>query len=115
MTRPLPLLAPHAWKAGDQTRLLKSQLDAMPDGGTFIMVAPENPFRCPPGPYERASMVAHYFRAKQTQIQDSDSGCQGQLLQTTACSMDGWKQVYGDMIESGTLLQRRQSYPRGCR
>src|SRR5690606_20848236 len=56
------LHAPHAWKAGEQTTLLKQQLEAMPDGGTFVMVAPENPFRCPPGPYERASMVAHYLK-----------------------------------------------------
>ncbi len=43
-------LAPHAWQAGPQTTLLKRQLDAMPDGGTFILVAPDNPFRCLPGP-----------------------------------------------------------------
>lgn len=54
-------LAPHAWKAGPQTQLLKRQLAAMKDGGTFVMTIPENPFRCPPGPYERACQVAHYF------------------------------------------------------
>ncbi len=53
---------PHAWKAGPQTALLRSQLEAMPDGGTFCMVAPPNPFRCPPGPYERASQIAMYFK-----------------------------------------------------
>ena len=53
---------PHAWKAGPQTTLLRSQLEAMPDGGTFIMVAPANPFRCPPGPYERVSTIAWYFK-----------------------------------------------------
>ena len=53
---------PHAWKAGAQTTLLRSQLEAMPDGGTAVIVAPPNPFRCPPGPYERASQMAHYFR-----------------------------------------------------
>ncbi len=53
---------PHAWKAGAQTALLRKQLEAMPDGGTFVMVAPPNPFRCPPGPYERASLVAGYFK-----------------------------------------------------
>ena len=53
---------PHAWKAGPQTTLLRSQLEAMPDGGTFILVAPPNPFRCPPGPYERVSTIAWYFR-----------------------------------------------------
>jgi len=53
---------PHAYKAGSQTELLKAQLMAMPEGGTFAMVAPPNPYRCPPGPYERVSMVAHYLK-----------------------------------------------------
>ena len=55
---------PHAWKAGAQTTLLRQQLEAMPDGGTFIVAPPANPFRCPPGPYERVSLVASYFKAK---------------------------------------------------
>ena len=50
---------PHAFKAGSQSELLRAQLHAMPQGGTYAMVAPPNPFRCPPGPYERVSMVAH--------------------------------------------------------
>ena len=54
---------PHAYKGGSQTELLKSQIAAMPQGGTFAMVAPPNPYRCPPGPYERVSMVAHYLSA----------------------------------------------------
>ncbi|MFY0691238.1 MAG: FAD-dependent oxidoreductase [Paracoccaceae bacterium] len=54
---------PHAYKAGSQTELLKAQIMAMPEGGTFAMVAPPNPFRCPPGPYERVSMVAHLLKA----------------------------------------------------
>jgi sulfide dehydrogenase [flavocytochrome c] flavoprotein subunit len=53
---------PHAWKAGAQTSLLRSQLQAMPNGGTFVLVAPPNPYRCPPAPYERASQVANYFK-----------------------------------------------------
>lgn len=55
---------PHAWKAGAQTTLLRQQLEAMPDGGTFVVAPPANPFRCPPGPYERVSLVASYFKAK---------------------------------------------------
>lgn len=54
---------PHAYKGGSQTELLKAQVAEMPQGGTFAMVAPPNPFRCPPGPYERVSMVAHYLKA----------------------------------------------------
>lgn len=56
-------IIPHAWKAGNQTMLLRGQLEAMPDGGIFAICPPKNPFRCPPGPYERVSMVASYFRA----------------------------------------------------
>jgi sulfide dehydrogenase [flavocytochrome c] flavoprotein subunit len=53
---------PHAWKAGAQTLLLRRQLEAMEDGGLVVMAVPANPFRCPPGPYERASLIAHYLK-----------------------------------------------------
>ncbi len=52
---------PHAWKAGWQTVNLRKQLEAMPDGGVFVMNVPKAPYRCPPGPYERAAQVAYYF------------------------------------------------------
>lgn len=90
--------APHAWKAGEQTRLLKQQLEAMPDGGTFLMVAPANPFRCPPGPYERISMVAHYLKhnkpkSKILVLDAKDAFSKQGLFQA------GWKRFYGDLIE----------------
>jgi sulfide dehydrogenase [flavocytochrome c] flavoprotein subunit len=92
------LLAPHAWKAGVQTTLLKKQLDAMPDGGTFVMVAPANPYRCPPGPYERISMVAHYFKTQKPKskilVLDAKDTFSKQGL-----FLDGWKRFYGDMVE----------------
>ena len=53
---------PHAWKAGEQTNLLKAQVDAMVDGDTFTMTIPPAPYRCPPGPYERACVVADYLK-----------------------------------------------------
>ncbi len=53
---------PHAWKSGTQVQLLRNQVLNMPKGGTFVMVPPPNPFRCPPGPYERVSMVAHLLK-----------------------------------------------------
>ena len=91
-------LAPHAWKAGQQTLILKRQLDAMPDGGVYLMVAPANPFRCPPGPYERASMVAYYLKTHKPKskilILDAKNNFSKQTL-----FMDGWKRLYGDMIE----------------
>src|SRR5258708_1672352 len=55
---------PHAWKAGEQTLLLRRQLESMADGGTVAISAPANPFRCPPGPYERASLIAWYLKTK---------------------------------------------------
>src|SRR5262249_22568054 len=55
---------PHAAKDGEQTTLLRRQLDAMDDGGLVVISAPANPFRCPPGPYERASLIAHYLKTK---------------------------------------------------
>ena len=66
----LPMLAsaeaqqqvPHAWKAGWQTVNLRKQLEAMPDGGSFVMSLPKAPYRCPPGPYERAAQVAYYLK-----------------------------------------------------
>jgi sulfite dehydrogenase len=54
--------AVHGWKAGAQTVALRKQLEAMPDGGVFAMSIPRAPYRCPPGPYERACMVASYFK-----------------------------------------------------
>ncbi|TVR96298.1 MAG: cytochrome C [Rhodospirillales bacterium] len=90
--------APHAWKAGPQTRLLKSQLEAMEDGGLFILAAPANPYRCPPGPYERVAMVAHYLkthkpRSKILLLDAKDS------FSKQALFIDGWESQYGDMIE----------------
>ncbi|PAU78573.1 cytochrome C [Halomonas salipaludis] len=91
-------LAPHAWKAGPQTELLKRQIEDMDDGGTFVLVAPENPFRCPPGPYERASMVAHYLAqhkpSSKVLILDAKDNFSKQGLFTS-----GWEQLYGDSIE----------------
>ena len=55
-------IMPHAWKAGPQTVLLRKQLEAMPDGGTVIITVPLAPYRCPPGPYERANMIAYYLK-----------------------------------------------------
>lgn len=55
---------PHAWKAGAQTLKLRDQLRAMPDGGLVVITAPANPYRCPPGPYERASLIGHYLKTQ---------------------------------------------------
>ena len=57
-------VAPHAWQGGLQLKLLKDKLDALQNGDNVVMVAPPDPYRCPPGPYERASMIAHLFKTK---------------------------------------------------
>ena len=89
---------PHAWKAGPQTVLLRRQLEAMPDGGTVIIVAPDNPFRCPPGPYERASMIAHYLKTTKPKskliILDAKDAFSKQPL-----FLDGWKRFYPSIVE----------------
>jgi sulfide dehydrogenase [flavocytochrome c] flavoprotein subunit len=85
---------PHAWKAGPQTVTLKKQLQAMDDGGTVIIAAPPNPFRCPPGPYERASLIAHYLQKNKPKskvlILDSKPKFSKQGLFTA-----GWEKLYG--------------------
>ena len=89
---------PHAWKAGPQTILLRRQLEAMRDGGVFVIAAPSDPFRCPPGPYERVSMIAHYLKTKKPKskilILDAKEQFSKQGL-----FMGGWKELYGGMIE----------------
>jgi sulfide dehydrogenase [flavocytochrome c] flavoprotein subunit len=89
---------PHAWQGGPQTTLLRDQLVAMPDGGTFIIAPPGNPFRCPPGPYERVSLVAHYFKQQKPKskilILDAKSKFSKQPL-----FMQGWEKLYPGMIE----------------
>lgn len=89
---------PHAYKAGSQTQLLKAQIAAMPQGGVFAMVAPPNPFRCPPGPYERISMVAHYLKehnpTAKILIADPKAKFSKQGL-----FEEGWAAHYSGMIE----------------
>ena len=89
---------PHAWKAGDQTLLLRRQLDAMADGGTVVISAPANPFRCPPGPYERASLIAFYLkktkpRSKLIVLDAKDTFSKQRLFQAA------WQQLYPELIE----------------
>lgn len=85
---------PHAWKAGKQTLTLRDQLVAMSDGGTVILAAPENPFRCPPGPYERVSQIAHYLKNNKPNckivVLDAKSGFAKQ-----AAFELGWQKLYG--------------------
>jgi sulfide dehydrogenase [flavocytochrome c] flavoprotein chain len=92
------LRMPHAWKAGAQTLLLRRQLEAMTDGGLVIIAVPPPPYRCPPGPYERASLIAHYLQQHKPRskilILDSSDGFSKQDL-FEQC----WKRLYPGMIE----------------
>ena len=90
---------PHAWKAGPQTYLLKHKLDRVPDGGVIVVLAPPNPYRCPPAPYERASMMAHTLRRA------GKSNCKIIILDPKdkfskqALFQEGWEKHYPGMIE----------------
>jgi sulfide dehydrogenase [flavocytochrome c] flavoprotein subunit len=89
---------PHAWRAGEQTVLLRRQLEAMPDGGLVVISAPANPFRCPPGPYERASLIAHYLKAKKPRsklivLDAKDTFSKQRLFQAA------WAELYPGLLE----------------
>ena len=89
---------PHAWKAGVQTQILKTQLMNMRDGGTVVMAAPPNPFRCPPGPYERASMIAHYLKTHKPGSKLIIFDPKEQFSKM-ALFQEGWRDHYQDIIE----------------
>ena len=89
---------PHAWSAGPQTLLLRQQLAALPDEGTVLMSVPPNPYRCPPGPYERASLIAWFLktrkpRAKLLVLDAKDAFSKQKLFQAA------WKDLYPDTLE----------------
>jgi sulfide dehydrogenase [flavocytochrome c] flavoprotein chain len=89
---------PHAWTTGDQVLTLRNQLEAMNDGGVVVISAPVNPARCPPGPYERASMIAWYLktrkpRSKVIVLDSKDTFTMQRLFQ------NAWAELYPDLIE----------------
>jgi NADPH-dependent 2,4-dienoyl-CoA reductase/sulfur reductase-like enzyme len=98
------LKMPHAWKAGEQTTLLRKQIEAMEDGGVVVLAVPAAPLRCPPAPYERASLIAHYLKTKKPRskilILDAKDGFSQQRLFEAA-----WKELYPGMIERIALSQ----------
>jgi sulfide dehydrogenase [flavocytochrome c] flavoprotein subunit len=89
---------PHAWRAGEQTLLLRRQLEAMEDGGLVVISAPANPFRCPPGPYERASLIAHYLKTKKPRskliVLDAKDAFSKQRL-----FLQAWSELYPGLLE----------------
>lgn len=91
-------IMPHAWQAGAQTMLLRSQLEAMDDGGVVVIGVPAPPFRCPPGPYERASLIADYLSRTKPKskvlILDANETFSKQPLFEEA-----WERLYPGMVE----------------
>ena len=95
---------PHAWKAGEQTLLLRRQLEAVDDGGLVVLAVPASPSRCPPAPYERASLIAHYLKSRKPRskvliLDAKDIFPQQKLFE------NAWKELYGGMIERVALSQ----------
>jgi sulfide dehydrogenase [flavocytochrome c] flavoprotein chain len=91
-------IMPHSWKGGVQTKLLRSQLEAMPDGGLLVITAPPEPYRCPPGPYERASLIAYYFtqakpKSKILILDAKDTFSKQALFE------EAWNTYYKGMVE----------------
>jgi sulfide dehydrogenase [flavocytochrome c] flavoprotein subunit len=97
-------IMPHAWKAGEQTALLRRQIETMDDGGLVVIAVPAAPLRCPPAPYERASLIAHYLKARKPRskvliLDAKDSFSQQRLFE------NAWKELYPGMIERVSLSQ----------
>jgi sulfide dehydrogenase [flavocytochrome c] flavoprotein chain len=95
---------PHAWKAGEQTSLLRRQIEAMEDGGVVAIAVPATPYRCPPAPYERASLIAHYLKARKPRskvliLDAKDTIPQQQLFE------HAWKTFYPGLVERISLSQ----------
>jgi sulfide dehydrogenase [flavocytochrome c] flavoprotein chain len=89
----------HAWKAGAQTVALRKQLEAMPNGGTYALSIPLAPYRCPPGPYERACMVANYFKKAKPKSKVVIFDANDDIQSKKALFMKAWDEHYKGIIE----------------
>ena len=88
-----------AWKAGPETHALRKQLEAMPDGGVYALTVPEAPYRCPPGPYERASQVAHYFKQAKPKSKVLILDANPDITSKAGLFKKFWSDNYKDIIE----------------
>ncbi len=89
----------HAWKAGPQTVQLRRQLEAMPDGGVYVLSIPAAPYRCPPGPYERACQVAHYFKRAKPRSKVLLLDANPDVTSKPALFKRAWQELYPGIIE----------------
>lgn len=90
---------PHAWKAGPQTTLLKKQLEAMPEGGVVAITIPPVPYRCPPGPYERACQIAFYLKQHKPRSKLLVLDANPAITSKRPLFERAWKDLYADIIE----------------
>ena len=89
----------HAWKAGPQTTVLRRQLEQMPDGGVYVLSIPLSPYRCPPGPYERASMVAAYFKQAKPRSKVLVLDANPDVTSKAGLFRRAWSDLYPGIIE----------------
>jgi sulfite dehydrogenase len=89
----------HAWKAGPQTAQLRRQLESLKDGGVFAIAIPEMPYRCPPGPYERACQVAAYFKRYKPRCKVVILDANMDVTSKPALFKKAWAEMYPDLIE----------------
>ena len=89
----------HAWKAGPQTQMLRRQIEAMPDGGVCVIAIPEAPYRCPPGPYERACQIAAYFKTAKPRSKVLLLDANGDVTSKGPLFKKAWSELYRDTIE----------------
>lgn len=89
----------HAWKAGSQTLALRKQLEDMPNGGVYAIAIPKSPYRCPPGPYERASLVAHYCKTQKPKSKVLILDANDEVQSKKALFMKAWAELYPGILE----------------
>ncbi|HYG69424.1 MAG TPA: NAD(P)/FAD-dependent oxidoreductase, partial [Anaeromyxobacteraceae bacterium] len=89
----------HAWKAGPQTLALRQRLEAMPDGGVYVLSIPEAPYRCPPGPYERACQVAAYFKVAKPRSKVLVLDANPDVVSKGALFKKAWAELYPGIVE----------------
>jgi sulfide dehydrogenase [flavocytochrome c] flavoprotein chain len=89
----------HAWKAGPQTVALRKKLDALPDGDTFAISIPAPPYRCPPGPYERISLIANYFRQHKPRSKVIVLDANPEITSKKGLFLEAWNSLYKDIID----------------
>lgn len=90
---------PHAWKTGPQTLALRQKLQALRNGGTFVISVPLMPYRCPPGPFERASVIAEYFKQHKPRSKLLILDANPDIVSKKALFTEAWSTLYPGIVE----------------